>query len=136
MTELTDLEINQACHKVITGGKGKWHELKEPFLCSCGYTPSCDGGDCEGCMVIHANYEDNPDYLNDSSDYLSFLHFCVNEWDRQKRNKFYNWMMGRLDAMNAAHTILTSFVELFDYLLEDQRALPTAVALYQKEKGE
>ena len=131
---MTNLEIRKVCHNLITGGKGVWHELIKPYLCACGYNPSCDGGDCEGCMESHLLHSDNPDYLNNKSDAYDLIHFCINEWDEMKRIKFYNWMMGRLDAMNAAHTILTSFKELFEYLLKDQRALPTAVALYLKEK--
>ena len=100
---MTDLEINQICHRVITGGKGCWH------------TPRGITNLCKYCGFFFSD-GDNPDYLNNKSDAYDLIHFIMNDWSDED---FYNFTCS-----------------VPRHLLVNRRALPTAVALYEKEKGE
>lgn len=126
---MTDLEIRKACHNLITGGKGKWHELKKPFLCACGYIPNCPSRRCNGCMSDHIERSENPDPLNNAQDYLAFLFFVVNEWEGWE--DFQTYQFGK---ESNGQDFGDWWLDASKHLLKDQRALPTSVAIYEKER--
>jgi hypothetical protein len=131
LSALEDVKISKVCTKLM----GKcWHEQIEPFLCACGYTPGC-GVDCEGCMTIHADLEDNFDPLNNKSDAYDLIQFVVNEWEElphflnaKPENGYYEEADDDTGIQECRH--------LSCHLLEDQRALPTTLAAYLKEGNE
>ena len=150
-TRIEATTINKYIHVEVMGKC--WHEElprtqeqkdtnNGDWYCSCGEIFKVDDWPdklrAQWLMIQHLkDYSNNyyaSNYLEDPIAWHKLLTSCLTEWEEQERNKFYNWMIGKLDAMNAAHTPLTSFKELFEYLLADLPVLPKAVYAFMREK--
>ena len=77
---LSDIEISRACHFIVTGGEGCWHEIgKEKWQ-----PPQMKGWlfECKLCKeVVNGAIDFHFNPLNNAQDYLTLLFFCVNEWE-------------------------------------------------------
>ncbi len=84
--------------KYLAGHVGdEWHELTEPYLCTCGYKPSgnCKGLECQGCMEVHIDCAENPTY-HTAEGRQRLLEWAVEqEW--WELFKIYQWVVWYTD---------------------------------------
>ena len=116
-----DEEISKSIHSLITGGKGCWHEarLDDTWVV---FT-------CIHCHeVVDIEPDPNPDYLNSKSDAYDLIQFVVNKWSDEE---YYNFILSVQQDEPDYNEY--SFPR---HLLKDRRALPEALARYEKENGE
>lgn len=122
---MTDTEINKACAELM--GK-KWYASeviwsdisKGKWRCK---TCDTEWYGWDGFTEIIC--KENPDPLNNKSDWEELIIFCVNRWDEKELEAFILSVQQDEPEYNEY-----SFPR---HLLKDMRALPTAVAEYQKE---
>lgn len=128
---MTDQEINKVCAEIMGKKQHEW--AIDPQ-----HSPRVEGsyGNCScGWRGLYKSLDHHIDNVNFNpisikQDAYDLIQFVVNEWDKKKRNKFYSWVMDKLDKRE-----ITSFVELFEYLFSNQRVLPEALARHLKEEG-
>ena len=145
--KLTNLEINKICHSIVTGGEGCWHieDKSKQTGDSMHVSIKSYCGECGDMLweeaVTTKHY--NPDYLNNKDDWADILFFVVNEWDKRNLDEFFaHSERGYVDmGLESDDPTLAGGGEwvavltcLDGRLFKNQKALPTALALYEKEK--
>lgn len=127
---MSDIEINKTCAELM----GKcFHDWEKAKVIEAG-TYKCIHCRVRCCWDDTSTLR-NFDPLNNPSDYVEFLLFCVNEWDRERWFEFllqhghYNYDFDS-DGYEPGKNV-DAFIDLD--LFKTKRALPESVARYVKE---